>query len=67
MGRRVEDQPEMMNSPACAMPVWMARLISGCLNSDAPECTVITSLPPVAAFTSAANCSRFLVWKVLAP
>ena len=43
-----------------------ARLISGALNSDALAWTVIFSFPAVALSTSAANCTRFSVWKLLA-
>ena len=53
-------------SPICACPPWTARLISGALNSDALEWTVILSLPPVAVSTSVANCCAFSVWKLLA-
>jgi hypothetical protein len=56
----------MRISPICAWPPWTARLISGALKSDAAECTVILSLPPVALSTSAANCAMFSVWKLVA-
>ncbi len=52
-------------SPSCAWPPCTARLISGALNSEAFECTVILSLPPVAVSTSLANCAMFSVWKLL--
>jgi hypothetical protein len=48
------------------LPPCTARLISGALNSDAFGWTVIFSLPPLARSTSAANCTRFSVWKLLA-
>ena len=53
---------EISTSPICAWPVATARLISGALNSEALPCTVIASLPPVAASTSLANWMRFSVW-----
>src|SRR3546814_8674732 len=45
-------------SPSCTWPVCTARLISGALNSEAPGCTVMSSLPPDSFFTSSANCIR---------
>src|SRR5688572_16145616 len=52
----------MRISPIGTWPVCTARLISGCLISEALLCTVICSLPPLA--TSSANWRAFLVWKV---
>jgi len=56
----------MISSPICAWPDCTARLISLALNSEPLGCTVILSLPPVAASTSLANCWMFSVWKLLA-
>ena len=35
------DRPEMMNSPIGTRPVWIARLISGCLNRESPGSIVV--------------------------
>jgi hypothetical protein len=53
-------------SPACAWPPCTARLISGALKSEAPGCTVILSLPPVAFSTSLAKLARLTEWKLVA-
>src|SRR5262249_46637918 len=56
---------EIRISPICACSVCTARLISLALNSDAFECTVILSFPPVALSTSATNWAMFSVWKLV--
>ena len=43
-------------------PVETARSMSGCLMSEPLLCTTISSLPPVAFFTSSANCLTLIVW-----
>jgi len=54
----------MKNSPIGTWPPRTAFLISGCLNSDPALCTLMSSLPLVAAFTSSAKCLMLTVWNV---
>ena len=43
-------------------PVDTARMMSGCLMSEPLECTTISSLPPVAFFTSSTKATTLRVW-----
>ena len=50
------------NSAMLTWPLDTARRMSGCLMSDPAVCSVMSSPPLVACFTSSANCLMLRVW-----
>src|SRR5436309_2728232 len=53
---------ESRNSAMFTWPVETARRMSGCLISEPFECTVMSSAPSVAFFTSSTNARTLRVW-----